>query len=92
MVTTPQGVVLSRDRSTGGAGSPGNAPLHPLIALKLWENPCWFSFRINHLGFHFNIPIYGWIEQRYGLARPDYVVIYSLGLRFSAGQSDVRII
>jgi len=89
MVTTPQGGVLGRDRSTESAGSPGGAALHPLIALKLWENPCWFSFRINHLGFHFNIPVYGWIEQRYGLARPDYVVIYSLGLRDGLAAKDV---
>jgi len=89
MVATPQGRVLSRDRSTESAGSPGSAALHPLIALKLWENPCWFSFRINYLGLQFNLPVYGWIEQRFGLVRPEYVVIYSLGLRDGLAAKDV---
>ena len=88
MTTTPQGRVLSRERSAAGAASPGLA-LRPLIAVKLWENPCWFSFRINHLGFHFNLPVYSWIEQRYGLVRPEYMVIYSLGLRDGLAAKDV---
>lgn len=87
MAATPQGEMLNRNRAaTGGSGT---APLHPLISAKLWENPCWFSFRINYLGLQFNVPVYGWIEQRYGLVRPEYVVIYSLGLRDGLAAKDV---
>lgn len=82
-------------RSTAARGEarvPGparNAPLHPLIAVKLRDNPCWLSFRINFLGLHFNLPVYGWIEQRFGLMRPDYVVLYSLHLSDGIAATDV---
>lgn len=68
---------------------PGPAPLNALTAIKLWENPCWFSFRLNYLGNHYNVPVYSWIERRYGLMRPDYVVLYSLGLREGVAAQDV---
>ena len=67
----------------------GDSGLHPLIAVKLWENPCWFSFRINYLGLRFNLPVYGWIEQRYGLVRPEYVVLYALFLQDGIAAKDV---
>ncbi|MBU3732235.1 MAG: winged helix-turn-helix transcriptional regulator [Beijerinckiaceae bacterium] len=54
--------------------------LDPLTIVKLWENPCWFSFRINYLSNHFNVPVYGYIERRYGLLRPEFVVLFSTGL------------
>ncbi|TWT13007.1 winged helix-turn-helix transcriptional regulator [Reyranella sp. CPCC 100927] len=63
--------------------------LHPVIAVKLWENPCWFSFRINYLALQFNVPIYGWIERRYGLMRPEYVVLYSLFLKDGITANDI---
>lgn len=88
MAGLPLRVVRSEDAATQAkpAGAP---PLHPLIAVKLWENPCWFSFRINYLGLRFNLPVYGWIEQRYGLMRPEYVVLYSLHLRDGIAAKDV---
>ncbi|MEZ0168426.1 MarR family winged helix-turn-helix transcriptional regulator [Microvirga sp. TS319] len=55
--------------------------LDPLVEIRLWHNPCWFSFRINYLALHFNIPIYGWIEQFHGVTRPEFVVLYSVGLK-----------
>jgi DNA-binding MarR family transcriptional regulator len=55
--------------------------LDPLVATKLWDNPCWFSFRLNYLALHFNGPVYGFIQERHGLQRPEYVVLYSLFLR-----------
>jgi DNA-binding MarR family transcriptional regulator len=55
--------------------------LEPLVATKLWENPCWFSFRLNYLALHFNGPVYGFIQERHGLQRPEYVVLYSLSLK-----------
>jgi DNA-binding MarR family transcriptional regulator len=63
--------------------------LHPMIAVKLWENPCWFTFRLNFLGLQFNVPVYGWIEERYGLVRPEYAVLYALGLRDGIAAKDV---
>lgn len=71
------------------AAAPRDAGLHPLIGVKLWENPCWLSFRINYLALKFNVPVYGLIEERYGLVRPEYVVLYSLGLRDGIAAKDV---
>src|SRR6185312_11532930 len=52
-----------------------------LVAVKLWQNPCWFSFRINFLALQFNVPIYRWIEVEFGLQRVEFVVLYSLSLK-----------
>ncbi len=60
-----------------GIGSTG---LAELTEAKLWRNPCWFAFRFNHIALHYNTPLYGWVKQRTGLSRPEFVVIYSLGL------------
>jgi DNA-binding MarR family transcriptional regulator len=66
------------------------APALPqLVAAKLWDNPCWFSFRINFLALNFNVPVYGWIERRWHLARPEYVVLYSLHLRDGSTAAEV---
>ena len=55
--------------------------LDPLTVTKLWDNPCWLSFRLNFIAFRFNDPVYRWIETRYGLVRPEFVVLYAVGLR-----------
>jgi DNA-binding MarR family transcriptional regulator len=55
--------------------------LDPLVVTKLWDNPCWLSFRLNFTAFRFNDPVYRWIESRYGLSRPDFAALYSVGLR-----------
>jgi len=55
--------------------------LDPLIVTKLWDNPCWLSFRLNFIAFRFNDPVYRWIETRYGLVRPEFVALYAVGLR-----------
>lgn len=86
MAVMPQPQLLSREES--GTATP-DAALHPLIAIKLWQNPCWLSFRINYLSLRFNLPVYGWIEQRYGLMRPEYVVLYALYLRDGIAAKDV---
>jgi DNA-binding MarR family transcriptional regulator len=86
MAEMPPGGMLSRNRLAGIAPA---AALHPMIEAKLWENPCWFSFRINFLGHHFSLPVYGWIERRYGLMRPEYAVLYALGLRDGIAAKDV---
>lgn len=55
--------------------------LDPLTVTKLWDNPCWLSFRLNFIAFRFNDPVYRWIETRYGLVRPEFVALYSVGLK-----------
>lgn len=55
--------------------------LDPLIVTKLWDNPCWLSFRLNFIAFRFNDPVYRWIETRYGLVRPEFVALYAVGLK-----------
>lgn len=55
--------------------------LDPLVVTKLWDNPCWLSFRLNFVAFRFNDPVYRWIETRYGMVRPDFVALYAVGLR-----------
>src|SRR5690242_9585883 len=57
------------------------AALDPLTLVKLAEDPCWFSFRINYLANHFNVPCYGWVADEFGPSRPEFVVLYSLALR-----------
>ena len=71
---------MSRSRAAE-AEAFADAPIHPLTAVKLWENPCWFSFRINYLSLRFNGPVYGRIAERHDLSRPEYLVLYSLFLR-----------
>ena len=58
---------------------------------RLWENPSWFAFRFNYLSLRYNIPLYGSIERRYGLVRPQVAVIYSLGLRDQVTARDIGI-
>lgn len=55
--------------------------LDPLTITKLWDNPCWLSFRLNFVAFRFNDPVYRWIETRYGLVRPEFVALYAVGLK-----------
>jgi len=57
----------------------------------LWDNPCWFAFRLNYLSLHYNIPVYGWVQREYGLLRPHVAVIYSLGLRDHVTARDIGI-
>jgi DNA-binding MarR family transcriptional regulator len=58
---------------------------------RLWQNPSWFAFRFNYLSLRYNIPLYGSIERRYGLMRPQVAVIYSLGLRDQVTARDIGI-
>lgn len=64
----------------GGKKLSTGRDVDPLVAVKLWENPCWFSFRMNFLALNFNVPVYRWIEKQYGMQRAEFVVIYALGL------------
>jgi MarR family transcriptional regulator, temperature-dependent positive regulator of motility len=63
--------------------------LHPMLAVKLWENPCWLSFRVNFIAHHFNQPVYEWIEAVHGLTSPEHVVLYALALKDGITADDV---
>jgi DNA-binding MarR family transcriptional regulator len=65
--------------------------IDPVTVARLWENPCWFAFRFNFLALRYNIPLYGWVEQEFGLPRPEYVVVYSLGLRDGVTARDISV-
>ncbi len=54
--------------------------LDPVLEAKLWRNPSWFSFRLNYLALRYNTPIYEWAQNKYGLSRPECLVIYTLAL------------
>ena len=56
---------------------------------RLWRNPCGFSARFNYLSLRYNTPLYGWVEQRFGLSRAEFVVIYSLGLMDGVTASEI---
>lgn len=60
-----------------------------LLHAKLWDNPCWFSFRLNYLALHFNGPVYGFIQRELGLLRPEFVILWSLRLGGTSTFSDV---
>ena len=67
----------------------GSTGLEALTEAKLWRNPCWFAFRFNHIALRYNAPLYGWIKRHTGLSRPEFVVIYSLGLLDGALARDI---
>lgn len=67
-------------RSPIALASEGVSGMDPLLEAKLWRNPCWFAFRINYIAFRYNQPLYTWVEQTYDLSRPEFTVIYSLGI------------
>ena len=46
----------------------------------LLANPCGFAARFNYLGLRYNTPLYGWVEEQFGLSRAEFVILYSLGL------------
>ncbi|MCW5720955.1 MAG: winged helix DNA-binding protein [Devosia sp.] len=56
---------------------------------KLWDNPCWFSYRLNYLALQFNNPVYNHIQQQLGLLRPEFVVLWSLYLSGDSTLTDV---
>jgi MarR family transcriptional regulator, temperature-dependent positive regulator of motility len=63
--------------------------LNPMIGTKLWQNPCWLSFRANFIAHHFNQPLYDWIYRRYRMTAPEHVVLYALGLKEGITAEDI---
>jgi DNA-binding MarR family transcriptional regulator len=56
---------------------------------RLWRNPCGFAARFNYLALRYNQPLYGWVEKRFGLARVEFVVLYSLGIMDGLSASEI---
>jgi len=67
----------------------GRHRLDTFTHARLWRNPCGFAARFNYLGLRYNTPLYGWVEERFGLARAEFVVIYSLGLMDGVTASEI---
>ncbi len=65
------------------------AALHPMLAAKLWDNPCWLSFRANFVAHHFNQPVYDWIWREFRLTPPEHIVLYALGLKDGITADDI---
>jgi len=76
-----------RTRSGGPVTIP--ADLHPMIAAKLWANPCWLSFRANFIAHHYNQPLYEWIARKFKLTASEHVVLYAVGLKEGITADDV---
>ena len=72
-----------------GAELLGRHRLDTFTHARLWRNPCGFSARFNYLGLRYNTPLYGWVEERFGLSRAEFVVIYSLGLLDGVTASEI---
>jgi DNA-binding MarR family transcriptional regulator len=70
-----------------GKQQTGQSP--DMLDAKLWGNPCPFTFRINYLALLYNTPLYNWIQDTFGLKRPEYVVLYSLALSDGGSARDV---
>lgn len=74
---------------SGGMTRKATKAVDDLVGVKLWENPCWCSFRLNYLALGFNTPVYSWIEKKYGLPRREFVVLYSIGLKSGIAARDI---
>ena len=72
-----------------GAEMLGRHRLDAFTHARLWRNPCGFAARFNYLGLRYNTPLYGWVEERFGLARAEFVVLYSLGLMDGVTASEI---
>jgi MarR family transcriptional regulator, temperature-dependent positive regulator of motility len=79
----------SKPATTVAAGADAVDELHPMIATKLWSNPCWLSFRANYIAHHYNQPIYEWIWRTYRVTAAEHVVLYAVGLKAGVTADDV---
>lgn len=83
-------------RSDDGAVPPaaeaariGRKRSDPFTDARSGRNPCGFAARINDIALWYNTPLYGWVEERFGLSRVEFVVIYSLALHDSITATDI---
>ncbi len=56
---------------------------------RLWKNPCGFAARFNYLALRYNVPLYGWVKERFDLSRVEFVVIYSLAIQDGVTASEI---
>jgi MarR family transcriptional regulator, temperature-dependent positive regulator of motility len=56
---------------------------------RLWKNPCGFAARFNYLALRYNVPLYGWVKDRFDLSRIEFVVIYSLAIQDGVTASEI---
>ena len=75
--------------SVRGADLLGRHRLDAFTHARLWRNPCGFAARFNYLSLRYNAPLYGWVEERFGLSRAEFVVMYSLGLMDGVTASEI---
>jgi DNA-binding MarR family transcriptional regulator len=76
----PLAVNDSTEPETGSGAMLVRHRLDALTHARLWRNPCGFAARFNYLSLRYNTPLYGWVEERFGLTRAEFVILYSLGL------------
>ncbi len=63
--------------------------ISPLVGVKLWQNPCRLSYRLNFIAHQFNQPVYDWIARFHQLTRPEHVILYAIGLREGITAEDI---
>jgi DNA-binding MarR family transcriptional regulator len=72
------------DEALAGPGEGGDLlnrqRLDTLTHARLWKNPCGFAARFNYLALRYNVPLYGWVKERFDLSRVEFVVIYNLAV------------
>lgn len=71
------------------ATSDGGRGIERMLHAKLWGNPCGLAFRLNYLALRYNTPLYDWVQRTHGLARAEYVVVYSLALTDGGQARDI---
>lgn len=63
--------------------------LDALTHARLWKNPCGFAARFNFLARRYNVPLYGWVQEHYGLSRVEFIVIYNLAVAGTFTASEI---
>jgi DNA-binding MarR family transcriptional regulator len=87
-----KGAVGEGDGADAGvSATAGRLALNPLSITKIWYNPLIFSHRLNTVAAYFNVPVYDWVEKRFGLTRPQFVVLYSVYLRNGSTAHDICV-
>lgn len=76
-------------RSSAAVDLLGRHRLDAFTHARLWRNPCGFAARFNYLGLRYNTPLYGWVQERFGLSRAEFVILYSLGLQDGVTASEI---
>lgn len=79
-LTNPLAAIVPPAPETGSGAMLGRHRLDAFTHARLWRNPCGFAARFNYLGLRYNTPLYGWVEEHFGLSRAEFVILYSLGL------------